>query len=112
MGTDNPSPIFSRNGQNVPNFLAFAPPTLRTAQHRSPKRACTHCNNADLQHFRCGGAATSRPPPLKPPGPEPAGPEPPRAGAAAARPEIIVEPASFASLALGMFCHKKIYQSF
>jgi hypothetical protein len=45
-----------------------------------------------------------------PPGPEPAGPEPPRAGAA--RPEIIVEPTSFASLALGIFCHKKIYQSF
>jgi hypothetical protein len=48
----------------------------------------------------------------KPPGPEPPGQEPPRTGAAAARPEIIVEPTSFASLALGMFCHTKVYQSY
>jgi hypothetical protein len=124
---DETSPIFW--GRFV--HLAFALPTLQPAQHRSPKRACTHCNNADSQHFRCGAAAASRPPPkplgsepagLGPPrggtarpglpGPEPAGPEPPWAGAASARPEIIVEPTSFASLALGMFCHKKFIRVF
>jgi hypothetical protein len=136
-----PHGFFSRNGLNIPNFLGtFCP-------------FGTHHNNANLQHFRCGGAAAnataasrpspkppgSEPPVLTPPepelagrGPKPASPGPPRArtawlgatgpepasqelpctGAAAAQPEIIVEPASFASLALGMFCHKKIYQSF
>jgi hypothetical protein len=64
-----------------------------------------------LQHFRCGTAAETTLPRAAGtarPSAAGSGTDRPRAD----RPEIIVEPTIFASLALGMICRKKIYQSF
>jgi hypothetical protein len=85
MGTDIPSPIFFTKWIKRPRFFGDVSSICHLhRQHYDARivhqsvRACIHYN----ANF------------------------PPRAGAAAAQPEIIVEPTSFVSLVLGMFCHK------
>jgi hypothetical protein len=111
---DDPSP-----GRSV--TWTICPWTIRPLDDPSPgqsvpwtKRPCDKASpwGRPIRLQAAAEAAGSEPPGPGPPGPEPAGPDPPRAEAAATPPEIIVEPTSFASLALGMFCHKKNLSEF
>jgi hypothetical protein len=125
MGTDNLSPIFFMKWTKRPRFFVDVSSICHLHRqhydarivHQSVHAYITMpiCNISDAAE--AAGVGTARPGPPEPPGPgplgpEPASPEPPRARAEASRPKIIVELTSFASLALGMLCHKKIYQSF
>jgi hypothetical protein len=111
MGTDNPSPIFFTKWTKRPRFFGDVSSIWHLHRRHYDPRSIVHQSvRARITITPICNIFDAAAP--KPPGLEPAGPEPPRAGAAAAWPKIIVEPASLASLALGMFCHKKIFQSF